>query len=1186
MKHLKLDPAAYRGSSPSGLETFEARCLLSGLPTGSPFLADQEAIRPAGPTIIHEPISLERVWSTEGKASNADASGPITRGSTSIATQPVGALSGKIVYTHAGHGYTANNLTNGAWSFQRPETFELIEDLSNQDQMTFFVDHLYRAGATVVPLRPVGHQVNEVVMDNTDPGVSFVGAWSDSSSPIYYGAVGDTPYRFASASGSAGSTTAYARYRPDIPEAGLYPVYVWTRYGSDRVNQAYRINHTGGTTEVRIDHRMVGNGLVYLGTFAFEAGDGNTSGYVDIVNDSNESGVVIADMIRFGNGMGDIDRGGGISGLPREDEAGLYWMQWHVDRAQGVSSSTYRASSNDNSATVSASPRYAAYMNREASGLLSDRVFVSYHSNAGTGSSRGVLGLYNGNNTPSSATPNQFLLADTLARELNDDLVVLDADYEHPWQNRTVVTLDRSDIEFGEINNAYINDEFDATIIEYAFHDNQLDAELVRDANVRDDVARATTQGLVRYFAELARGNPPINLAPDPVTLLGANLSGDGTSATVQWSGAVSDLGVGGDPATEYLVQTSRDGLGFDGGVVVSGLPTVGTFSHTIAGLDPADGALHLRVTALNLGGASAATDVLSVLPVAAGSLFDATKVLIVNGFDRLDRSLNPNQTIGSATIDRVRPRQSNARDYPVRVAEAIEASAPGVAVDSASNESITSGLFSLSDYDAVVWILGEESSVDDTFDGIEQLAVNSYLNNGGKLFVSGAEIGWDLDQLNNGRTFYNDTLRADYVADDANTYDVSGISGGILDGLSFSFDDGSTDYDAQFPDVITTSNGSTLIASYGATGTAGGAGVAWNEQLVMFGFPYETIVGEASRTAVMARVLDYLGIEADAPDPAPLATVSLVLDNDDGPSVYNETGVWALSGSAGYNGGTYRFANAGDAATASWNWDSPGWGLFEVEVQYRSGTNRSPAVAYDISADPTPQLGLANQTLNNLTWVSLGSYALNAGSNAVTLNALPSITPGVVIADAVRVTGTAVTADRGDVNNDGLINDADIDLLSQWLADPGAAPAESMFLGDLDRDGLVTSTDRTTLITSILSTNFGDANLDGSVGLLDLDLLGANWQANPAGWGMGDFNGDGMVSLLDLDLLGANWGASAARSTMAASSSVGLTNDPGPAWRFPEGQRNGSAGSLTSGLTLSDANDLDEDSSGVRSFL
>ena len=54
---------------------------------------------------------------------------------------------------------------------QRSENFEIVEDLGNQDQMTFLVDYLFRAGATIVPLRPVGHQIHEVVLDNDDVGV-------------------------------------------------------------------------------------------------------------------------------------------------------------------------------------------------------------------------------------------------------------------------------------------------------------------------------------------------------------------------------------------------------------------------------------------------------------------------------------------------------------------------------------------------------------------------------------------------------------------------------------------------------------------------------------------------------------------------------------------------------------------------------------------------------------------------------------------------------------------------------------------------------------------------------------------------------------------------------------------------------------------------------------------------------
>ncbi len=61
-----------------------------------------------------------------------------------------------------------------------------------------------------------------------------------------------------------------------------------------------------------------------------------------------------------------------------------------------------------------------------------------------------------------------------------------------------------------------------------------------------------------------------------------------------------------------------------------------------------------------------------------------------------------------------------------------------------------------------------------------------------------------------------------------------------------------------------------------------------------------------------------------------------------------------------------------------------------------------------------------------------------------------------------------------------------------------------------------------------LLTGVYGDANLDGNVSLLDLDVLGANWQSTNATWGEGDFSGDGTVSLLDLDLLGRNWGFTA----------------------------------------------------------
>src|ERR1044072_7184988 len=95
-----------------------------------------------------------------------------------VGTQPHGSLTGKIIYTHGGHGITAANESDGKWSFQRGPSQGMIEDLGNVDQMTFLVDYLFRAGATIVPLRPVGHQPNEVVIDNDDSAVTYSGKWT------------------------------------------------------------------------------------------------------------------------------------------------------------------------------------------------------------------------------------------------------------------------------------------------------------------------------------------------------------------------------------------------------------------------------------------------------------------------------------------------------------------------------------------------------------------------------------------------------------------------------------------------------------------------------------------------------------------------------------------------------------------------------------------------------------------------------------------------------------------------------------------------------------------------------------------------------------------------------------------------------------------------------------------------
>ncbi len=788
----------------------------------------------------------------------------LTQGPVATAArQPQGALTGRIIYTSAGHGWSAS--TSGVWYTQRGDNNELVEDLGNGDQLAFFTTYCFNAGATVIPFRPIGNQENEVVLDNDDPGVTFTGAWSDSTSTIYYGDPGDpVPYRYA-ATTAGGGDPATARYTPTIPQTGFYPVYTWVRDGADRVSdQLYRIQHSGGLTEVRINHRWTGKFWIYLGTYHFEVG---TNGYVEISNDSSDTTPatprVFADAIRFGNGMGDINRGAGVSGKPRKDEGSRYWIQ--AGFGQGGDPEIYdRPTLNDADDNVRDPVRMAAWMNNASEGTMTDRLYLGFHSNA---YDPGSLGLYNGNNYISSRTPNQIRWATLVAAECNHDLVAIGSPpLEYPWPDRIALglslILDRTDIEFGEINNVEINDEFDATIIEVAAHGNQNEARDMLDPKVRNWLARASYQACVRYFNEFGGGS--VNFLPEPPTHVRAVTNATG-QVVVSWNQPPVD-GIGGDAATGYVVYRSHNGYGFADPVVVAdgSITTV-----MIGGLAPGE-VIYFRVAATNAGGESLPSETIAARP-RVGSPAD---VLVVNGFDRIDRFMNVRETgtrIGSAggpteTYDRVKPRLSNSYDYVVAHARAL--SAAGQSFDSCANETIIDGLLELGDYRAVVWILGEESTADSTFTPAEQNAVIEFLSGGGRLFASGAEIAWDLDGPSGpttaDRDFFNSWLKADYFGDDGGSYQATGSAGSILEGLIINFppNPAAEIYDADYPDQLFPFGTATAAAAY----SAGGAGIAAvqfaggspDHRVVLFGFPFETIGSESVRNDVMSRIFAF----------------------------------------------------------------------------------------------------------------------------------------------------------------------------------------------------------------------------------------------------------------------------------------------------------------------------------------
>jgi len=222
--------------------------------------------------------------------------------------QPVGALTGKTVFASAGHGWY---WSGSEWLTQRGNTCSLVEDLSNAEAVDdLLLRYLWNAGADVWTVRERDRSSAEVIVDNDggSPAYQETGAWRTSALAGYLGLT----YRYAETSASE---TATASWTPNLPQEGDYAVYAWYRQGSNRVTDTlYRIQHAGGTTEVRLNQELHGQTWRYLGSYHFTAG---TAGRVILSNRSSQPGqVVIADAVRFGGGMGSVNYGGGRSGRP------------------------------------------------------------------------------------------------------------------------------------------------------------------------------------------------------------------------------------------------------------------------------------------------------------------------------------------------------------------------------------------------------------------------------------------------------------------------------------------------------------------------------------------------------------------------------------------------------------------------------------------------------------------------------------------------------------------------------------------------------------------------------------------------------------------------------------------------------------------------------------------------------
>ena len=786
----------------------------------------------------------------------------------------------------------------GYWRWQRPNLFATTEDLYTQTIVVpYLIPMLERAGAIVFTPRERDWQKQEIIVDNDGSKANYIEVtkgdkWQTSKQPgfaFHTGTYTDGENPFVAGSARMVKTTSsksrysLATYQPYFQKAGRYAVYVSYQTLENSIPDAlYTVWHKGERTQFHVNQQMGGGTWVYLGTFDFDAGYSEFN-RVTVSNQSSEKGIVTTDAIRFGGGMGNIERDGLTSQLPRALEGARYWSQWagmpYTVYSSKGGTNDYADDINVRSLTTNRLGGGSCYMPTIEGLKVPIELSLAFHSDAGYAKDgEGLIGSLSICTTNHHEGKLNAGISRMASRDLADALLsneTLDLKHKYgQWNRRELFDRNYSETRLPEVPSA---------ILEMLSHQNFPDMRYGQDPNFRFTLARSIYKTILRYVND-QHGRPFVvtPLAPDHFRVeLKKGV------ACLSWD-AVNDLQEPTAKPTGYVVYTAIGDADFDNGTYVRGKT-----EHEVE-LEP--GLLyHFKVAAVNRGGESFTTEVLS-----ACSMPNANKtVMIVNGFHRVsspairntpaeqgfDLDEDPGVTYGPTlgwsgrqiNFDR---KQMGVEDgglgnsgeeltgmliagndfnYVMTHAKAI-GSAKQYNIVSCSSEAVEMGKVNLIGYDAVDLLLGLERhdghslKAYKTFTTHMQDALKRYTTHGGALLVSGAYVGTDMTQ-DADRQFLQNVLKSTWGGR-SQTKDnkVKGLGTEMTYWKALNEEH----YAATSADILQPVKPAFTAMQY-ADGY--GAAIAYrsNFRLFVMGFPFECIEGEHKQASVMKGILNYL---------------------------------------------------------------------------------------------------------------------------------------------------------------------------------------------------------------------------------------------------------------------------------------------------------------------------------------
>ena len=806
-------------------------------------------------------------------------------------------LNGRHLSVWASHGryYDQHTLS---WEWQRPSLFCTNEDLFTQTIVVpYLIPMLENAGAVVFTPRERDWQRHEVIVDNDmaapfvsyqeqnyrhtwnySPGKGFAfheGDYHDGENPFEAGTA-----RMVETTRSK-SKLCTATYQPNLPENGRYAVYVSYQTLENSVDDAhYTVWHKGQKTDFLVNQQMGGSTWVYLGTFDFEKGSSHRNRVV-LTNHSSHQGVVTTDAVRFGGGMGNTERGGRTSGLPRCLEGSRYYAQWAGMPYEVYSSkqgnNDYGDDINSRSLMTNLLCGGSAYAPDSVGRHVPIELALAVHSDAGhTDTGTGVYGTL----TICTTHFGDSLLAAgksrCMSRELADLLLNnttkdLKAVYGE-WTKREVY-----DRNYSESRNPVVP----SAILETMSHQNFGDMRYGQDPNFRFTLARSVYKTLLRYISE--KHNRSAVVTPLAPTSFRIELDERRGEARLSWTPAEDPQEPSAYP-NGYIVYTAMGNDDFDNGVHVT---------HNSYSLHLRPGVLYsFQVRAANKGGISFPTQTLSALytPEAKHS------VLIVDGFHRLSSpafcgqgfrlDLDPGVSYGRTCgwlgqqqvfdTSRLGVTDSTGLGFStdelagcfiagndfndVRLhAEAIQ-SAMKYNIVSCSSDAVLQ--MPLQDFSAIDFMLGLD--YDDGHSLVPYRALTTDVQQamliateqGKSLLVSGAYIGTDATTADQ-QAFLERLLKCRFGGQNQSP---SGMVQGL--GIEFGYHHQLNEqhYAAHHTDVLLPVGNSAFSAmAYGDKSSAAVAYEGNDYRCLTMGFPFECIKESGKRKAIMQGLMKYL---------------------------------------------------------------------------------------------------------------------------------------------------------------------------------------------------------------------------------------------------------------------------------------------------------------------------------------